>query len=70
MAVAYFSYILVVAFRPDVLGVPLGPDSVMTWGLLAGVGVIGFGFVLTALYVLYANARFDALTRQLKEALQ
>jgi uncharacterized membrane protein (DUF485 family) len=67
MATAYFAYILTVAFRPQALGTPLGAGTVMTWGLLAGVGVIALGFVLTALYVVYANARFDTLTQQLKE---
>jgi uncharacterized membrane protein (DUF485 family) len=66
MGGAYFAYILTIAFRPQTFGTPLG-DSVMTWGLVAGVGVIALGFLLTALYVVRANCRFDALGERLKE---
>ena len=70
MATAYFAFILTVAFRPQALAAPLGDGTVMTWGLLAGEGVIALGFVLTVLYVVYANARFDTLAAQLKEGVQ
>lgn len=67
MAGAYFVFILTVAFRPQVLGTPLGENTVMTWGLLAGVSVITLGFLLTAFYVVWANSRFDTLSEQLEE---
>ena len=67
MAGTYFGFILCVAFRPQALGTPLGAGTVMTWGLLAGVGVIALGFVLTALYVVRANSRFDVLSERLAE---
>ncbi len=67
MATAYFAFILTVAFRPQALGTPLGEGTVMTWGLVAGVGVIALGFLLTAFYVVWANSRFDALSERLAE---
>ena len=70
MAGTYFAYILTIAFRPQAFGTPLADSTVMTWGLLAGVGVIALGFLLTALYVVRANSRFDALSERLKEDVQ
>ncbi|MFE1599796.1 DUF485 domain-containing protein [Methylobacterium sp. ID0610] len=70
MAAAYFAYILTVAFRPDLLGTPIRNGSVATWGILVGAALLGFGFVLTAIYVLVANTRLDGLSRRLQEDLR
>jgi len=70
MAAIYFSYILTIAFWPEGLGAQLSPDTVMTWGLLVGIAVIASGFLLTALYVTYANSRFDVLAARLKADVQ
>ena len=67
MAVIYFAYILTIAFDPQALGTPIASGTVMTWELVAGVGVILSGFLLTALYVVLANARFDVLNERLME---
>ena len=39
----------------------------MTLGILLGLGVIVAAFVLTGIYVIRANSRFDELTRSLHE---
>ena len=70
MGAVYFAYIVTIAFRPKVFGTSLGDGTVMTWGLVAGIGVIALGFLLTALYVARANSRFDALSKRLKEDVQ
>jgi uncharacterized membrane protein (DUF485 family) len=70
MAAVYFAYILTIAFRPSLLGVPVHTNSVVTWGIVVGVALLSFGFVLTAIYVLVANTRLDALSRHLQEAVQ
>jgi uncharacterized membrane protein (DUF485 family) len=67
MTAAYFAFILCVAFRPGLLGAPIADGWTTSFGVVAGIGVIAFGFVLTATYVLVANARFDALGRILQE---
>lgn len=54
----YFGYILLIAFRRDVLAAPLG-DGVTSLGLPVGLGVILAGIALTALYVHRANREFD-----------
>ena len=70
MAVTYFAYILTIAFRPTLLGTPLFEASVVTWGVVIGAGLLSFGFVLTAVYVLVANTRLDAISQQLQEDLK
>jgi len=59
MLTAYFSFILVIAFAPGLFAVPLGPDTVITWGIPIGVSIIVLGFVLTGIYVYRANGEFD-----------
>lgn len=70
MAAAYFAYILTIAFWPRLLGHPLWDGTVITWGVLVGVGLIAFGFLLTAVYVQRANSRFDQLGQILLEDLR
>jgi uncharacterized membrane protein (DUF485 family) len=70
MATAYFSFILCVAFVPGTLGTPLSTSTVVTWGILVGLGLIGLGFLLTAAYVFRANSRFDHLSEKLLENLK
>ncbi|WP_375787463.1 DUF485 domain-containing protein [Bradyrhizobium sp. Pha-3] len=70
MAAAYFAYILTIAFWPRLLGYPLWSSTVITWGVLIGVGLIALGFLLTAVYVRRANSRFDSLSQLLLEDLR
>ena len=59
MLVSYFGFILVIAFAPGLLAIPLGSRTVVTWGIPIGVGIILLGFALTGLYVYRANGEFD-----------
>ena len=61
----YVTFILLIAFEPKMLGVPLGPDTVTTWGIPLGVGVIIAAFVLTGIYVQRANGEFDRLNQEI-----
>jgi uncharacterized membrane protein (DUF485 family) len=70
MAGTYFAYILTIAFRPQLLGHPLWSGTVITWGVLIGLGLIALGFLLTAVYVRRANSRFDRLSQLLLEDLR
>jgi uncharacterized membrane protein (DUF485 family) len=65
--IIYYSFIMVIAFAPKVLGTPLSEGSVTTIGLPIGVGVILSAIVLTGIYVRRANTEFDELTKQLIE---
>lgn len=68
MVAIYFGFILVVAFAPDVLAIPLGAGTT-TLGIPLGVGVILSAFVLTGLYVHRANTDFDVATQRIIERL-
>ncbi len=70
MMIAYYGFILLVAFNKSVLSQKLGA-GVMTLGIPIGFGVIVFTIVLTAYYVNRANREFDALSDAIaKEVLE
>lgn len=56
--VIYFGYIVLIAFRRDVLAAPLG-EGVTSLGIPVGIGVILAGIGLTGLYVRRVNREFD-----------
>lgn len=65
MLLVYYGFIVVIAFRKDLLAVPMG-TGVMTWGIPIGFGVILFTIVVTAIYVFRANSAYDDMTNQVK----
>jgi uncharacterized membrane protein (DUF485 family) len=67
MLAIYFGFILLVAFDKSFLGTPLSGEGVTTIGIPIGLAVIVSAFVLTGIYVVKANARYDELTRQIVE---
>ena len=69
MMVVYYGFILLVAFRKDVLATPIG-GSVITWGIPIGFGVILFTIAVTAYYVQRANSEFDDLSEKVKREAQ
>lgn len=65
MLVVYLGFIFLVAFAHDVMATRIGagPTSL---GIVLGLFVIVFAFVLTGIYVSRANSRYDALTARIK----
>ncbi len=70
MLVVYFSFILTIAFDPELLGTPLSSDSVTSVGIPIGMLVIFFAFILTGIYTKRANGEFDDLTNKIKESIK
>jgi len=66
MLVIYFGFILLVAFAKDLMAVRIGA-GVTSLGIVLGLAVIIAAFILTGIYVVRANRRFDDLTRGLTE---
>jgi uncharacterized membrane protein (DUF485 family) len=64
MLVIYFGFILLVAYAPKFLGMPLG-TGVMTIGIPIGLFVIVSAFLLTGIYVSKANSKYDPLIRKI-----
>jgi uncharacterized membrane protein (DUF485 family) len=58
MMVAYFGFVLLVAFNKPLLGRLLAPG--LSLGMLMGAGVIVVAWVLTWTYVRWANRHYDA----------
>jgi uncharacterized membrane protein (DUF485 family) len=64
MLIIYFGFILLVAYAPKFLGMPLGA-GVMTIGIPIGLFVIVSAFLLTGIYVSKANSKYDPLIRRI-----
>jgi uncharacterized membrane protein (DUF485 family) len=64
MIIAYYGYILLIAFNKEWLGTPLTPNVVTTIGIPLGVGVIIFTIVITNVYVRKANTEFDDMSAE------
>ena len=66
MLVVYLAFIFMVAFGKAAMSSTIGGSSI-SWGIILGLAVIVFAFVLTGVYVARANSRFDELTSRLHE---
>lgn len=66
MLAVFFGFILVIAFRKDLLARPIG-GATTTWGIPIGLGVILVGIVLTGIYVFRANRDFDPLVDAIRK---
>jgi uncharacterized membrane protein (DUF485 family) len=64
MMVAYFGFILLVAFNKPLLGTLLAPG--LSLGMLLGALVIVVAWVLTWIYVRWANKHYDASVEGLR----
>ena len=51
----YFSFILVIAFAPELFATPIIEGKTITWGIPVGLFVILLSFLLTGVYVYRAN---------------
>ena len=59
----YFFFILLVAFFPEVLGLRISDESIITIGIPIGVSIILLAFISTGIYVFIANKEFDQIER-------
>ena len=57
MMVIYFGFILLVAFRPSLLATPVATG--LSFGMLLGALVIVSAWILTFVYVRWANRHYD-----------
>ena len=64
-AVAYYGFILLVAYNKEFLATKLAPGMTTSIGVPLGVGVIVFTIVLTWVYVRRANGEFDETNAKL-----
>lgn len=69
MMIVYFGYIYLVAYRKDFLATTFS-DSVISYSIPIGIGVILFTIVITGIYVRRANNEFDRLIEEIKAGAQ
>jgi uncharacterized membrane protein (DUF485 family) len=63
--VLYFGFISLVAYNKAYLAEKMG-ESAITKGIPIAVGVIVLSWVLTGVYIFWANNRYDDMVKQLK----
>ena len=69
MWIIYFGFILLVAFNKtdgQILSTKIAPGATTSVAIVAGFAILIATFVITAIYVAIANARFDRLARELR----
>ena len=66
--ILYYGFILLVATNRSLLATRVGEST--TLGILAGVGVLLFAWVLTAVYVVWANRFYDPEVQRLRGRLR
>ena len=66
MMVIYLAFIFLVAFDKPLLATKVGGGTT-SLGIVLGLAVILSAIVLTGIYVLRANGRFDVLTAELEQ---
>lgn len=57
---------MTIAFKPELLAVPLSDGSVISVGIPVGIAIILFSFLLTGLYVYKANNTYDVMLEEIK----
>lgn len=65
---AYFTFILIIALRKDLFAVKEAGSVPL--GIPAGVGLILLAWVLTGIYIAWANFSYDGQVRKLREEIQ
>jgi uncharacterized membrane protein (DUF485 family) len=66
MLVLYYGFIAIVAFDPSLIATKV--SGVITVGIFMGLALIVASVLLTGIYVLRANSRYDELTRAIVAA--
>jgi uncharacterized membrane protein (DUF485 family) len=64
--ILYYGYIAIVAFSPETIAAKVA--GMITIGIILGVGLIVISIVLTGIYVLRANSRYDQLNQAIVKA--
>ena len=66
MLLVYYAFIMTIAFKPELLAVPISNGSVISIGIPIGIAIILFSFAMTGLYVYRANHTYDVMLDEIK----
>jgi uncharacterized membrane protein (DUF485 family) len=67
--VLYFGFIALIAFNKPFLAAKMTEGKATTIGIPIAVGTIFLSWVFTGIYIFWANTRYDAMVRKLKEKI-
>lgn len=67
MMTVYFGFIFLMAFAPGTLSGRVAGGA--TLGIPVGIGIIVFAWLLTGVYVRWANTEYDDMVARVKERL-
>jgi uncharacterized membrane protein (DUF485 family) len=62
---AYYGFILVIAFDKSLFATPIAAGMTTTWGIPAGIVVILLTIAVVAIYVRKANRDYDSAIEQI-----
>jgi uncharacterized membrane protein (DUF485 family) len=65
---AYFGFVLLIAFDPALLGQTLGGN--VSLGIYAGLGLLVLSFVLTGIYMYLSDQKIAELQRNIRHKVQ
>lgn len=68
--VIYYGFIFLLAFNKPFFGKTISEGSSITIGMPIGIGVIVASWILTGIYVRWANTRYDALVRNIRSKVE
>jgi len=61
----YLAYVLLAGYAPDFMAIPV--FGLVNVGLLIGLGQVATTFIVTMLYVWYANKRLDPIAERIRD---
>ncbi len=67
---SYFSFILIIAFYPDIFSQKISPDNATTLGIFVGLLIILLSIFLTGIYIYIANKKFDVINNKIIKKLE
>jgi len=67
--VLYFGFISLIAYNKPYLAQKMSEGSAITIGIPIAVGVIILSWILTGIYVFWANNKYDAMVQSVKDRL-
>lgn len=66
MMASYFGFLMLVAYAKPAAGALVAPG--LSWGIVLGAIVIIVAWVVTGIYVVWANSRYDTKLEELRAA--
>ncbi|MCS6823102.1 MAG: DUF485 domain-containing protein [Cytophagaceae bacterium] len=68
MIMVYFTFIMLIAYSKQVLAIRVVGN--LPLGIPLGVGIIVFSWLLTGVYIWWANQKYDKMVREIKSQLE